>query len=94
VKVNLGDVDQTARWQAALKQPSPAAAAHRIDQPAGMMDALGITRDLGADHARGVAQQFRAPDLANGRAPITWMPSEQAEGQSCGQFECLSSIFV
>ena len=44
-----------------------AGAAHRMLQPVGMMDPLGVTRDLGADHAGGITLQFRATDPADGR---------------------------
>jgi hypothetical protein len=37
-------------------------AEHRIGQPVGMMDALGVTCDLGADHARRVGLQLGAAD--------------------------------
>ena len=40
-----------ARELTGALRPGPA---HRIEQPVGMMDALGIARDLGADDAGGV----------------------------------------
>ena len=43
-------------------------AAHRIEQPLGMMDALGVARDLGADDAGRVGLLFRAADPADGAA--------------------------
>ena len=41
--------------------------AQRMHQPVGMMDALGVACDLGADDARGIALQFRAMHPADGR---------------------------
>src|SRR6266851_6465358 len=44
-------------------RPGPA---QRMHQPVRMMNALGITRDLGADDARGIALQLGAANPANG----------------------------
>ena len=60
-------------------------AAQRLRQPVGMMDALGIARDLGADHAGGVGIVF-GPRTRPIRAPSsTSTSSAQVDGQSCGQ---------
>ncbi len=42
-------------------------AAQRMGQAIGVMLALGIAGDLGADHPRGIAVPGRAPDLADAR---------------------------
>ncbi len=44
-------------------------AAQRVRQAIGMIDALGVARDLGADHARGVGIVGRAADAAD-RVPV------------------------
>src|SRR5262249_876293 len=40
-------------------------AAQRMEQPVGMMDALGVARDLGADHAERVVILLRAANAAD-----------------------------
>ena len=42
--------------------------AQRLRQPLGVVEALGVARDLRADHARGVGVALRAPDLAQAPA--------------------------
>ena len=42
-----------------------AGAAHRLHQPVGMMDALGVACDLFADHTRGVVVALRAANPAD-----------------------------
>ncbi len=54
-----GDRRKLARTLGAL-------ADQRLRQPAGMMHALGVARDLGADHAGGVVVVLRAVDAADG----------------------------
>ena len=58
------------------------------------MDALGIARDLGADHAGRVGLQLGTTNAADGGSSITSMSSAQADGQSCGQVECRMSILA
>ena len=43
-------------------------ATHRIEQTVRMVNALGVTRDLGADNARGISLLFGAPYSANAAA--------------------------
>ena len=71
-----------------------AGAAQRMHQPIRMMDALGVARDLGADHAGGIGLQLGAAHPADGGASITSTSSAQADGQSCGQVECRISILA
>ena len=62
-------------------------------QAVGMVDALGIARDLGADDAGRVAVVLRR--RARGRCvrpSSTSTSSAQVEGQSCGQAECRRSM--
>ena len=42
-----------------------AGADHRVEQPVRMVDALGVARDLGADHAGGIVVVACAPDAAD-----------------------------
>ena len=65
-----------------------AGADQRLQQAVGMVDALGIARDLGADDAGRVAVVLgavHAADAVRRRAVST--SSAQVDGQSCGQAE-------
>ena len=93
----LGDLVQrlvpgNPRELAGALRPGPA---QRMHQPVGMMDALGVARDLGADDAGRVGLQLRAAHPADACEPsITSTSSAQADGQSCGQVECRISILA
>ena len=52
-------------------------AAHRMQQPVGMMNALGVARDLGADDAGGIGLQLGAADPAD-RAAVDHLDIERA----------------
>ena len=52
-------------------------AAHRMEQPVGVMNALGVARDLGADHAGGIGLQLGAADPAD-RAAVDHLDVERA----------------
>ena len=54
-----------------------AGAAHRMHQPVGMMNALGIARDLGADDAGGIGLQLGAAHPAD-RGTIDHLDIERA----------------
>jgi hypothetical protein len=58
-----------------------ACAAQRMHQPVGMVDALGIARHLGADHARGVALQPGAAHPPDG-VTIDHLDIEGAGGRT------------
>ena len=58
-----------------------------MDQPFGVMNALGITRDLGADDAGRIGLLLGTSTRPIERPSITSISSAQADGQSCGQVE-------
>ena len=58
-----------------------------MGQPVGMMLALGIARDLGADDAGGIGVAGRAADPADAVGARRSTSSAQVLGQSCGQTE-------
>ena len=62
-------------------------AAQRLHQPVGMVDALGVARDLLADHPGGVVVAHRAAHPADARASSRSTSSAQVLVQSCGQTE-------
>ena len=64
-----------------------AGAAQRLLQPVGVMHALGVARDLGADHAGRVGVVLGAADAADALLSKTSTSSAQVDGQSCGQAE-------
>ncbi len=62
-------VPRNPRELAGALRPGPA---HRMQQPVGMMNALGVARDLGADDAGGIGLQLGAAhpaDRASRRSP-------------------------
>ena len=64
-----------------------ARAAQRLRQPVGMMDALGVARDLRADDAGRVGVVRRPRTRPMVRSSRSSTSSAQVEGQSCGQAE-------